>query len=110
LNSPKNTVVTAGIKNFASISVTRFNEQDKLYEHLFADPSVGENFLEFTYDFHGQSTFAYANTPSNVTVPNSANRYSTFSLTGSVHPTQKLSVDFALYNTTWTIHRRKSRG
>jgi outer membrane cobalamin receptor len=109
LNSPKNTVVTAGNQELCFQYPYTFYEQDKLYGTTFSlIHPFGENFLEFTYDFHGQSTFAYANTPSNVTVPNSANRYSTFSLTGSVHPTQKLSVDFGLYNTTWTITGEKA--
>jgi outer membrane cobalamin receptor len=109
LNSPKNTIVSAA--NGQEICYQypyTFYEQDKLYGTTFSlIHPFGENFLEFTYDFHGQSTFAYANAIGNVTVPNSANRYSTFSLTGSVHPAQKLAVDFGLYNTTWTITGQK---
>jgi outer membrane receptor protein involved in Fe transport len=63
----------------------------------------GSGFLDLTYDFHGQSTFAYANSPTNVQVPFSTTRYSTFSLTGSVKPIDKLSANFGLYNTNWTV-------
>ena len=47
--------------------------------------------------------FAYFNAASNISVPFSANRYSTFSLTGDLHPIQNLSLDFGLYNTNWTV-------
>ena len=33
----------------------------------------------------------------------SATRFSTFSLTGDLHPTDKLTFDFGLYDTLWTV-------
>ena len=57
----------------------------------------GAGFLDLTYDYHGQSTFAYTNAPANVTVPFSSTRYSTFSLTGNVAPAAKLALNFGLY-------------
>ena len=64
---------------------------------------LGDGFLDFTYDYHGQSTYAYVNSPQNVVVPqNSATRFSTFSLTGQVVASKTLSIPFGLYNTSWT--------
>jgi len=104
IQSPSNTVVSVNGQVECFQYPYTFYEQDKLYGSTFSFiHPFGENFVNFTYDFHGQSTFAYANAPSNVTVPLSANRYSTFSLTGALHPTQKLAVDFGLYHTMWTL-------
>jgi hypothetical protein len=81
-----------------------FYEQDKLYGNTlsYIHP-FGDNSLQFTYDFHGQSTFAYANAIGNVTVPFTGTRFSTLSLTGDFHPLDKLTVDLGLYDTTWSL-------
>ena len=107
INSPKNTISsTNGQEECFQYPYSTY-ETDKLYGSTFSvvQPiAAGSGFLDFTYDFHGQSTFAFANAVANVQVPFSATRYSTFSLTGSISPVQKLGVDFGLYNTSWTIH------
>jgi hypothetical protein len=106
INSPANTVTsTNGQEECYQYPYSTF-EIDKLYGSTasFIHPiQNGAGVLDFTYDFHGQSTFAYANAPGNVQVPLSSTRYSTFSLTGSVHPTEKLAANFGLYNTNWSV-------
>jgi len=80
-------------------------EQDKLYGSTFSFlHPMGDSLLNFTYDFHGQSTFAYIDNPTFVAVPFSTNRYSTFSLTGDVHLVRNLGVDVGLYDTTWKVN------
>jgi hypothetical protein len=82
-----------------------FYEQDKLYGSTFTYlHPFGENSLQFTYDFHGQSTFAYANAVGNVTVPFTGTHFSTFSLTGDLHPARNLAFDIGLYDTTWSLN------
>ena len=104
INSPQNTIVSAGGQEECFQYPYTFYEQDKLYGTTFSlIHPFGDNSLTFTYDFHGQSTFAYANAPSNVTVPLSGNRYSTFSLTGDIRATRTLNFEFGLYDTTWDI-------
>ena len=80
-------------------------EQDKLYGTTtsIVQP-FGDNVLTFTYDFHGQSTFAYIDNPAGVSVPFSTDRYSTFSLTGALKPTSKLGINFGVYDTSWTVN------
>ena len=107
INSPSNTITTApnGQEECYQYPYSTY-EIDKLYGSTasFIHPIMnGTGFLDLTYDFHGQSTFAYANSPTNVQVPFSTTRYSTFSLTGSVKPVDKVSANFGLYNTNWTV-------
>lgn len=106
INSPSNTIVsTDGQEECFQYPYSSY-EQDKLYGSTFSliQPiQGGTGFLDLTYDFHGQSTFAYINSPLNVTVPFSATRYSTFSLTGSVLPSKQLAVNFGVYSTLWTL-------
>ncbi len=79
-------------------------EQDKLYGSTFSFlHPFGDSLLNFTYDFHGQSTYAYIDNPSFVSVPFSTNRYSTFSLTGDLHLIRNLGIDVGLYDTTWSV-------
>jgi outer membrane receptor protein involved in Fe transport len=79
-------------------------EQDKLYGSTFTViHPMGESTLNFSYDFHGQSTFAYEVTPSNITVPFSAVRYGTFSLSGDLHLLRNLGIDVGVYNTRWSL-------
>ncbi len=75
-------------------------EIDKLYGSTisYLHP-VGDDLYNFTYDFHGDSTFAYINSPDDISVPLSSNRYSTFSLTGDIHRIRNLGIDFGLYDT-----------
>ena len=79
-------------------------EQDKLYGTTisFLHP-MGDNLIGLNYDFHGQSTFAYINSPADVSVPFSTNRYSTFSLTGQFAIAKHLGLNLGLYNTRWTV-------
>jgi outer membrane receptor protein involved in Fe transport len=106
LYNQNNQYVTAGQNQagcFGSAYVTY--EQDKLYGATTSIlQPIGDSLLDFTYDFHGQSTVAYVNTPSAFTVPpGSADRYSTFSLTGDLHFIKSLAIGFGLYDTTWTV-------
>jgi len=104
LNSPANTIVTKnGQEECFQYPYTTF-EQDKLYGSTFSFlHPMGDSLLNFTYDFHGQSTFAYINAPSNISVPFSTDRYSTFSLTGDIHVAPKVSIDAGLYDTLWSV-------
>jgi hypothetical protein len=104
LNSPANTIVTkSGQEECFQYPYTTF-EHDKLYGTTFSllHP-MGDSLLNFTYDFHGQSTFAYINAPGNISVPTSTDRYSTFSLTGDIHVAPKVSIDAGLYDTLWSV-------
>lgn len=79
-------------------------EQDKLYGTTFTYlHPIGDSLLDFTYDFHGQSTFAYINNPQGVSVPFSTDRYSTLSLTGDLHLIRNLGIDVGLYDTRYTV-------
>jgi len=79
-------------------------EQDKLYGTTFSIiHPFGNNALDFSYDFHGQSTYAYVNSPIPPSVPFSTDRYSTFSLTSDLEPLRNIGVKLGLYNTTWTV-------
>ena len=81
-------------------------EQDKLYGMTtsFTQP-LGDNgnFLQLTYDFHGQSTFAYIDQPAFVSVPLSTDRYSTFALTGSIAVAPRATFNVGLYDTLWNV-------
>jgi outer membrane receptor protein involved in Fe transport len=104
INSPANTLVSSkGQEECFQYPYVTF-EQDKLYGSTFSFiHPFGDNFLSFTYDFHGQSTFAYVNAPGNITVPNSTDRYSTFSLTSELHPAASVTVNLGLYDTLWGV-------
>lgn len=79
-------------------------EQDKLYGTTFTYlHPIGDSLLDLTYDFHGQSTFAYINNPQGVSVPFSTDRYSTLSLTGDLHLVRNLGIDIGLYDTRYTV-------
>ena len=80
-------------------------EQDKLYGTTFSlVHPFGNNVVNLTYDFHGQSTFAFINSPSSVSVPLSTDRYSTFSLTGNFGVIKNLGLNLGLYDTRWTVN------
>jgi hypothetical protein len=105
INSPANTIVTKnGQEECFQYPYSTF-EHDTLYGNTFTYiHPIGDNTLSFTYDFHGGGAYAFANAPQNFQVPiGSATRFSTFSLTGDLHPLDKLTVDFGLYNTLWTV-------
>jgi outer membrane receptor protein involved in Fe transport len=104
IQSPSNTIVSkAGQEECFQYPYTTF-EQDKLYGSTFSFiHPMGDSLLNFTYDFHGQSTFAYVNAPANITVPTSTDRYSTFSLTSELHVAPKFTVNAGLYDTLWSV-------
>jgi hypothetical protein len=79
-------------------------EKDKLYGTTFSwlHP-IGSSLLDLTYDFHGQSTFAYINSPSFVSVPFSTTRYATLSLTGDLHLLRNTAFNVGLYDTRYTV-------
>jgi outer membrane receptor protein involved in Fe transport len=80
-------------------------EQDKLYGTTFSFlHPFGNNLLDFSYDFHGQSTFAYINSPAGVSVPFTTDRYSTFSVTGDFNVIKNVGVKLGLYDTRWTVN------
>jgi hypothetical protein len=106
INSPSNTITSTNGQEECYQYPYKTYEIDKLYGSTFSfvrPIGSGDDFLDFTYDFHGQSTFAYANAPTNVQVPFSSTRFSTFSLTGRVTPIDKLALNYGLYNTDWTV-------
>jgi hypothetical protein len=105
LNSPQNTIVSVnGQEECFQYPYTTY-EHDKLYGSTFTIlQPLGDSLVNFTYDFHGQSTFAFINAPANITVPFSTDRYSTFSLTGDIHIAPQLSLNAGLYNTTWSVN------
>jgi outer membrane receptor protein involved in Fe transport len=80
-------------------------EIDKLYGTTFSwlHP-IGDSLLDLTYDFHGQSTFAYINNPQGVSVPFSTDRYATLSLTGDLHLLRNTRIDVGLYDTRYTVN------
>jgi outer membrane receptor protein involved in Fe transport len=79
-------------------------EKDRLYGTTFSYlHPIGQSLLNLTYDFHGQSTFAYINSPALVSVPFSTNRYSTISLTGDLHLIPNLGIGVGLYDTRYTV-------
>ncbi|HEX3463834.1 MAG TPA: TonB-dependent receptor [Candidatus Elarobacter sp.] len=79
-------------------------ELDKLYGTTFSYlHPIGDSLLDLTYDFHGQSTFAYVNNPQGVSVPLSTDRYATLSLTGDLHLIRNLGIDVGLYDTRYTV-------
>jgi len=104
INSPANTITTVNGQEECYQYPYSTSETDTLYGNTltYIHP-FGDNYLNFTYDFHGQSTFAYADSPANFFVPQgSATRFSTFSLTGALKPVRNLAVNFGLYTTLWT--------
>ena len=120
--APKNGAETECANNFGNLlapnnTYTNINGQfgcyggpyttyeiDKLYGGTASIiQPIGDSVLNFTYDFHGQSTFAYINSPATVSVPFSADRFTTFSLTGSLHLIPKLTINFGAYQTQWTV-------
>jgi outer membrane receptor protein involved in Fe transport len=107
VTSPYGTYTVTGNNQFQCYgSIFTTYEQDKLYGATTSiiQPLGNDGLLNFTYDFHGQSTYANIFDPTiQVAVPFTAERYSTFSLTGVVHPIAPLAVNFGLYDTTWTV-------
>ncbi len=102
-------VVIGGQQECFGGAYTTF-EQDKLYGTTFSVlHPVGNGDLNLTYDFHGQSTYAYINNPGNVSVPFSTDRYSTFSLTGNVQLVNNLNLNAGLYDTLWKVDGVKPR-
>jgi outer membrane receptor protein involved in Fe transport len=104
LNSPANTISTVNGQEECFQYPYSTSETNTLYGGTFTYiHPFGANYLNFTYDYHGQSTFAYADAPANFSVPpGSATHFSTFSLTGELHPARNLTATFGLYDTLWT--------
>jgi hypothetical protein len=102
-NTSGQTVVVGGQQECFQTVYNKY-EQDKLYGTTFTllHP-MGSSSLNLTYDFHGQSTYATEVSATNVTVPFSAVRYSTLSLTGDLRFIRNLAIDFGLYNTNWSL-------
>jgi outer membrane receptor protein involved in Fe transport len=106
LTNPQGKYITAGNNQFACYgSIFTTYEQDKLYGATTSIiQPIGDSLLNFTYDFHGSSTIANIFDPSEQpSVPFTAERYSTFSLTGDLNLIPKLAINFGLYDTTWTV-------
>jgi outer membrane receptor protein involved in Fe transport len=107
VTSPTGTYTVTGNNQFQCYgSIFTTYEQDKLYGATTSilQPVGNGGLLNFTYDFHGQSTYANLFDPTiQVAVPFTAERYSTFSLTGDIPVIPALSVNFGLYDTTWTV-------
>jgi hypothetical protein len=106
INSPSNTITSKGGQEQCYQYPYSTFEHDTLYGNTFTYIHPwADNTLSFTYDFHGGGAYAYANAPQNFQVPEgSATRFSTFSLTGDLHPTNRLTFDFGLYDTLWTVY------
>jgi hypothetical protein len=104
INSPANTITTVGGQEQCYQYPYSTSETDKLYGNTlsYIHP-FGDNYLNVTYDFHGESTFAYADAPSNFQVPvGSTTRFSTVSLTGELHPIRNLTANVGVWDTLWT--------
>ncbi|HTJ25820.1 MAG TPA: TonB-dependent receptor [Candidatus Limnocylindria bacterium] len=79
-------------------------EKDQLYGTTFSYlHPIGESLLNLTYDFHGESTYAYVGSPNPPSVPFSTDRYSTISLTGDLHFIKNVGVGVGLYDTRYTV-------
>ena len=106
IQSPQNTIVTApnGQEECFQYPYSSY-ELDTLYGSTisFIHP-FGDSFLDFTYDFHGQDTYAFANSPANLILPHSGTRFSTFSLTGGLNMIKNLAINFGLYDTNWSAN------
>jgi outer membrane receptor protein involved in Fe transport len=104
LTSPTGQTVTKNGQRECFNSAYQTYEQDKLYGTTFSIlHPFGNNLLNLSYDFHGQSTFAYINSPADISVPFSTDRFSTFSLTGSFVPIKNISLNVGLYDTLWKV-------
>lgn len=104
VQSPANTSVVVNGQQECFGSPYATYEIDKLYGSTFSYiHPFGDSVLNFTYDFHGQSTFAYINDPSGVSVPLSDDRYTTFSLTSDLHLVRNLGINVGLYDTKYTV-------
>jgi hypothetical protein len=64
----------------------------------------GDDFLEATYDYHGDETFAYYNSPADVVVPDTTSKFNTLSLVGEFSLTPTLTFKAGLYGTNWNLH------
>jgi hypothetical protein len=79
-------------------------EEDKLYGGTAALlMPVGANLFSLNYDYHATDVFAYYNSPTNIAVPDSTQRYTTFSLTGDIRAVRNVGIQVGLYDTTWKL-------
>jgi hypothetical protein len=87
---------------------TQFSEfeQDKLYGNTltYLHPA-GDNLFTFTYDFHGDNSYGYYNAdiPSDVTVPDTLEHYTTLSLVGDIRATRTLTLKAGVYDSAWSV-------
>lgn len=87
---------------------TQFSEfeQSKLYGNTlsYLHP-VGDDLFTFTYDFHGDNSYGYynANTPADVTVPNTLERYTTLSVVGDMRVSRTVRAKVGLYDSMWKL-------
>ncbi len=92
---------------------TQFSEleQDKLYGNTlsYLHP-VGNDLFTFTWDYHGDNSYGYYNAdiPADVTVPNTTERYNTFSLVSDIQATRTLNVKAGLYESLWSVDGSQS--
>jgi len=79
-------------------------EEDKLYGGTAAVlMPIGPSLFSLNYDFHATDVFAYYNTPQNIAVPDSTERFTTFSATGDIRSMRNLGIQVGLYDTTWKL-------
>ncbi|MGH7736763.1 MAG: carboxypeptidase regulatory-like domain-containing protein, partial [Candidatus Tyrphobacter sp.] len=80
-------------------------ESDKLfgttasYVHPF-----GDDFVELTYDYHSDETFAYYNTPSDIVVPDTTAKFNSLSLIGEFLLDPTLTLKAGVYETDWGLN------
>jgi outer membrane receptor protein involved in Fe transport len=102
--SPTGTTTTINGQTACYGGVYSTFEKDRLYGTTFSYlHPMGNSLLNLTYDFHGESTYAYIDNPQNVSVPFSTDRYSTISLTGDLNFIRNLTMGVGLYDTRYTI-------
>lgn len=96
-------IVSGGYAECVQTSFSVF-ERDKLYGNtLTASAPLGDSSLALTWDFHGDNTFAYYNSPTQIATPDTTERYNTISLTADVAAARNLRIDAGLYDTTWHL-------
>jgi hypothetical protein len=64
----------------------------------------GGDFIEATYDYHGDETFAYYNSAADIVVPDTTSKFNTVSLVGEFALSPDLTFKAGLYGTAWALH------
>ncbi|HTX58596.1 MAG TPA: carboxypeptidase regulatory-like domain-containing protein [Verrucomicrobiae bacterium] len=94
------------INGLEECNQTQFNEleRDRLYGNTFsASEPFGDSSVTLTWDYHGDNTFAYYNSPSQIATPETTERYNTVSLTGDLALARNLRMEAGLYQTQWRL-------